>query len=43
MTKGTLFGAMEIVEDFTGTFFVTMSILSFAFLILIVISALGAD
>ena len=26
MTKGTLFGAMEIVEDFIGTFFVTMAI-----------------
>ena len=43
MTKGTLFGAMEIVEDFIGTFFVTMAILSFAFLILIVVTALGAD
>ena len=43
MTKGTLFGAMEIVEDFTATFFVTMAILSFAFLILIVVSALNAE
>lgn len=43
MTKGTLFGAMEIVEDFTATLFITMAILSFAFLVLIVISALGAE
>ena len=43
MTRSSLFGAMEVIEGFTGTFFVTMSILSFGFAILILIAALNGD
>jgi hypothetical protein len=43
LTRGSLFAAMEIIEDFTGTFFVTTAILSLAFAILILFSAIGAE
>ena len=43
LTRGSLFAAMEIIEDFTGTFFVTTAIMSLAFAILILFSAIGAD
>ena len=43
LTRGNLFGAMEVIEEFTGTFFVTMAILSLAFAILVLISAIQAE
>jgi hypothetical protein len=43
LTRGSLFGAMEIIEGFTGTFFVTMAILSLGFGILILFSAIKAQ
>lgn len=41
--RTTLFGAMEIIEDFTGSFFIVMTILTTAFGLLVLFSALGAD
>ncbi len=43
LTRESLFGAMKIIEDFVGTFFVTMAILSLGFAILIVVAALQGD
>ena len=40
LTRGSLFAAMEIIEDFTGTFFVTTAILSLGFAILILFAAI---
>lgn len=42
-TGDSLFGAMEVIEDFTATFAVTMTILGVGFLLLALFSALGAD
>ena len=42
-TRWSLFGAMEIIEGFTGTFFVTMTILALGFALLVLFTALGAD
>jgi hypothetical protein len=41
--RSTLFGAMEVIEGFTGTFFVVMTILTVGFGLLVLFSALGAD
>lgn len=42
-TGRSLFGAMEIIEDFTATFAITMTILGTAFFLMAVFAALGAD
>lgn len=41
LTRASLFGALEIIEDFTGTFVVVMTILSLGFAILIGVAALN--
>ena len=41
--EGSLFGAMEIIEDFTGTFFITMTILSVGFALLVLITAITGE
>ncbi|MGZ8313065.1 MAG: hypothetical protein ACXWUR_13485 [Allosphingosinicella sp.] len=43
LTRGTLFGAMEVIEGFAGTFFVAMAILSLGFSILILFAAIQAQ
>lgn len=43
LTRSSLFGAMEIIEDFVGTFFFTLAILSIGFLLLALVTALGGD
>lgn len=42
-TGNSLFGAMEVIEEFTATFAVTMTILGIGFLLLATFSALGGD
>ncbi len=42
-TGTSLFGAMEIIEDFTATFAITMTILGVGFLLLFFFSALSGD
>lgn len=39
LTRATLFGALEIIEDFTGMFVVVMTILSLGFAVLIAVAA----
>ena len=43
LTRGSLFAAMEIIEGFTGTFFVTTAILALAVVILIMFAAINAE
>ena len=40
---GSLFAAMDIIEDFVGTLFITMLILVVAFAVLAIASAIGGD
>jgi len=42
-TRASLFGAMEIIEGFTGVFFMTMAILAGGFLLLALIIALDGN
>lgn len=39
LTRASLFGALEIIEDFTGMFFIGMAIMSLAFALLIGVAA----
>lgn len=41
--RASLFGAMEIIEEFTASFFLVMTILVAGFGLLVLFSALGAD
>ncbi|MND07385.1 hypothetical protein D3C83_293140 [compost metagenome] len=41
LTRASLFGALDIIEDFTGTFFLVMAIISLGFAILIAVAALN--